>query len=40
LPHGRPSARGLLIKELALAKGVGEDKIIAEIDAIFAQAAA
>ena len=34
------TARGLLIKELALAKGVGEDKIGAEIDAIFAQAAA
>ena len=34
------TARGLLIKELALAKGVGEDKIAAEIDAIFAQAAA
>ena len=34
------TARGLLIKELALAKGVGEDKIGAEIDAIFAAAAA
>jgi CarD family transcriptional regulator len=34
------TARGLLIKELALAKGVGEDKIAAEVDAIFAQAAA
>lgn len=34
------TARGLLTKELALAKGVGEDKIGAEIDAIFAQAAA
>jgi CarD family transcriptional regulator len=34
------TARGLLIKELALAKGVGEDKIGAEIDAIFTQAAA
>jgi CarD family transcriptional regulator len=34
------TARGLLIKELALAKHVGEDKITAEIDAIFAQAAA
>lgn len=34
------TARGLLTKELALAKGVGEDKISAEIDAIFAQAAA
>ena len=34
------TTRGLLIKELALAKGVGEDKITAEIDAIFAAAAA
>ncbi len=34
------TARGLLTKELALAKGVGEDKIQAEIEAIFAQAAA
>ena len=34
------TARGLLTKELALAKGVGEDKISAEIDAIFAVAAA
>jgi CarD family transcriptional regulator len=34
------TARGLLIKELALAKGVAEDKIGSEIDAIFAQAAA
>jgi CarD family transcriptional regulator, regulator of rRNA transcription len=34
------TARSLLIKELALAKGVEEDKIGAEIDAIFAQAAA
>jgi CarD family transcriptional regulator, regulator of rRNA transcription len=34
------TARGLLTKELALAKGVGEDKIAAEIDAIFAVAAA
>ncbi|MEO8845115.1 MAG: CarD family transcriptional regulator [Kofleriaceae bacterium] len=34
------TARGLLTKELALAKGVGEDKIAAEIEAIFAQAAA
>jgi CarD family transcriptional regulator len=34
------TARGLLTKELALAKGVGEDKIALEIDAIFAQAAA
>lgn len=34
------TARGLLIKELALAKNVGEDKIAAEIDQIFAPAAA
>jgi CarD family transcriptional regulator len=34
------TARGLLIKELALAKGVGEDKIASEIDAMFAPAAA
>jgi CarD family transcriptional regulator len=34
------TARGLLIKELALAKGVDEHKIGSEIDAIFAQAAA
>ncbi len=34
------AARGLLIKELAIAKGVGEDKISTEIDAIFAPAAA
>jgi CarD family transcriptional regulator len=34
------TARGLLIKELALAKGVAEDKIAAEIDTIFAKAAA
>jgi CarD family transcriptional regulator len=34
------TARGLLIKELALAKGVGEDKIGAEIDVIFAPVAA
>ena len=34
------TARGLLIKELAIAKGVAEDKIASEIDAIFAQAAA
>ena len=34
------TARGLMIKELAFAKGVGEDKIAEEIDAIFAQAAA
>ena len=34
------TARGLIIKELALAKGVGDDKIGAEIDAIFQPAAA
>jgi CarD family transcriptional regulator len=34
------TARGLMIKELAIAKGVTEDKISTEIDAIFAQAAA
>ena len=34
------TARGLLTKELAIAKGVGEDKIAIEIDAIFAPAAA
>lgn len=34
------TARGLLVKELAIAKGVGEDKILAEVDAIFAVAAA
>ena len=34
------TARGLLIKELAIAKGVGEDKISTEIDTIFAPAAA
>ena len=34
------TARGLLLKELALAKGVAEDKIGAEIDQIFAPAAA
>lgn len=34
------NARTLLVKELALAKGVSEDKIAEEIDAIFAQAAA
>ena len=34
------TARGLLIKELAIAKGVGEDKISSEIDQIFAPAAA
>ncbi len=34
------TARGLIIKELALAKGVGDDKIGSEIDAIFQPAAA
>ena len=34
------TARGLLIKELALAKGVGDDKIATEIDLIFQPAAA
>jgi len=34
------TARGLIIKELALAKGVGDDKIGADIDAIFQPAAA
>jgi len=34
------TARGLLIKELAIAKGVTEDKISAEIDAFFVVAAA
>lgn len=34
------TAKGLLTRELALAKGVGEDKITAEIDAIFAAVAA
>jgi CarD family transcriptional regulator len=34
------TARGLLIKELALARDVGEDKIASEIDGIFAPAAA
>src|SRR3954471_18938464 len=34
------TARGLLVKELALAKGVGDDKIGDEIDAIFQPAAA
>jgi CarD family transcriptional regulator len=33
-------ARTLLVKELALAKGVGEDRIGSDIDAIFAPAAA
>ena len=34
------TARGLLVKELALAKGVGDDKIAGEIDQIFQPAAA
>ncbi|HEY4055659.1 MAG TPA: CarD family transcriptional regulator [Kofleriaceae bacterium] len=34
------TARNLLIKELALAKGVAEDKLATEIDAMFASAAA
>jgi hypothetical protein len=34
------TARGLIVRELALAKAVTEDKIAEEIDAIFAQAAA
>jgi CarD family transcriptional regulator len=34
------TARGLLVKELALAKGVGDDKIAGEIDTIFQPAAA
>ena len=34
------TARGLLIKELAIAKGIPEDKLAEEIDAIFTQAAA
>jgi CarD family transcriptional regulator len=34
------TARGLIVKELAIARGVSEDKIVGEIDAIFAQAAA
>jgi CarD family transcriptional regulator len=34
------NARSLIIKELALAKGVGDDKIGSEIDAIFQPAAA
>jgi len=34
------TARGLLTKELAIAKGVGEDRIQAELEAIFAPAAA
>ena len=34
------TARGLLIKELALAKGISEDKLAAEVDALFVVAAA
>jgi CarD family transcriptional regulator, regulator of rRNA transcription len=34
------TARGLLVKELAFAKGVTEDKIEEEVDAIFSAAAA
>lgn len=34
------TARGLIVKELALAKGVGDDKIATEIDQIFQPAAA
>ena len=34
------TARSLLIRELALAKGSPEDKVAAEIDALFAKAAA
>jgi CarD family transcriptional regulator len=34
------TARGLLVKELAIAKGVGEDKIASEIDSLFAPVAA
>jgi CarD family transcriptional regulator len=34
------TARGLLLKELAIAKGVGEDKIVIDLEAIFAPAAA
>ena len=34
------TARGLLLKELAIAKGVGEDKILTDLEAIFAPAAA
>jgi CarD family transcriptional regulator len=34
------TARSLLVKELAIAKGVEESKISSEIDAIFAPAAA
>ena len=34
------TARGLLVKELALARGVAENKIASEIDTIFSHAAA
>jgi CarD family transcriptional regulator len=34
------TARGLLVKELAIAKGISEDKVGEEIDEIFAPAAA
>ena len=34
------TARGLLVKELAVAKGVTEAQVIAELESIFAQAAA
>ena len=34
------TARGLLVKELAIAKGVTEDKITLEVDAMFAPASA
>ena len=34
------TARGLLVKELAIAKGVSEDKVGEEIDGLFAPAAA
>ena len=34
------TARGLLVKELALAKGIAEDKLAGELDVIFAPAAA
>jgi len=34
------TARNLLVKEIALAKGSSEDKVSAEIEAIFSQAAA
>lgn len=33
-------ARSLVVREIALAKGVGEDKVATEIDALFAKAAA